>query len=119
MTSSAQPNPAAVFYGGGRVARWFSVALRAAHGIAPAIGTRLALRLFSTPLPLKTTARRRPVPAPWRAERFPLEGGSAVLWRRPDLEGGANPAWAIASPSMRICIASPPQPCTNSTSGRS
>jgi len=87
MTSSAQPNPAAVFYGGGRVARWFSVALRAAHGIAPAVGTRLALRLFFTPLPLKTTARRRPVPAPWRAERFPLEGGSAVLWRRPDVEG--------------------------------
>ena len=87
MTSTAQPNPAAVFYGGGRVARWFSVALRAAHGIAPAVGTRLALRLFFTPLPLKTTARRRPVPAPWRAERFPLEGGSAVLWRRPDVEG--------------------------------
>jgi len=30
------------------------------------------------------------VPAPWRAERFPLEGGSAVLWRRPDLESGAT-----------------------------
>jgi pimeloyl-ACP methyl ester carboxylesterase len=90
MASTAQPNPAAVFYGGGRVARWFSVALRAAHGIAPAVGTRLALRLFFTPLPLKTTARRRPVPAPWRAERFPLEGGSAVLWRRPDLEGEAT-----------------------------
>jgi pimeloyl-ACP methyl ester carboxylesterase len=86
MASTAQPNPAAVFFGGGRVARWFSLALRAAHGIAPAIGTRLALRLFFTPLPLKTTARRRPVPAPWRAERFPLEGGSAVLWRRLDVE---------------------------------
>jgi pimeloyl-ACP methyl ester carboxylesterase len=89
MAGTAHPNPAAVFYGGGRVARWFSLALRAAHGIAPAIGTRLAIRLFFTPLPPKTTARRRPVPAPWRAERFPVEGGNAVLWRRADIEAHA------------------------------
>ena len=53
---------------------------------APAAGTRLALRLFFTPLPTKAIARRRPVPAPWRAQRFPFEGGHVVLWRRPDVE---------------------------------
>jgi pimeloyl-ACP methyl ester carboxylesterase len=81
-------NPTAAFYGGDRTARWLALALRAAHVVAPAIGTRLALRLFFTPLPTKASARRRPVPAPWRAERFPLEGGHAVLWRRPDVQDG-------------------------------
>jgi pimeloyl-ACP methyl ester carboxylesterase len=91
--AASSSNPTAAFYGGERVARWFAMALRAAHGLAPAIGTRLALRLFFTPLPLKTAARRRPVPAPWHAQRFPLEGGSAVLWRRLDVEA-AHPGRA-------------------------
>jgi pimeloyl-ACP methyl ester carboxylesterase len=86
-------NPTAAFYGGERVARWFAMGLRAAHGLAPGIGTRLALQLFFTPLPLKTAARRRPVPAPWHAQRFPIEGGSAVLWRRLDVEA-AHPGRA-------------------------
>lgn len=85
-TTTTAPNPAAAFYGGSALARWLAVALRAAHWLAPAVGTRFALRLFFTPLPLKTAARRRPVPAPWRAHRYPLEGDSFVLWRRLDLE---------------------------------
>jgi pimeloyl-ACP methyl ester carboxylesterase len=85
-TTTTAHNPAAAFYGGSALARWLGGALRAAHRLAPGFGTRFALRLFFTPLPLKTAARRRPVPAPWRAHRFPLEGDSFVLWRRPDID---------------------------------
>ena len=93
MPAAVTSNPTAAFYGGERLARWLAMAVRAAHGVAPAIGTGLALRLFFTPLPTKTAARRRPVPAPWHAQRFPLEGGSAVLWRRLDIEA-AHPGRA-------------------------
>lgn len=79
-------NPAAAFYGGNRLARWLGGALRVTHRIAPGAGARLALRLFFTPLPLKTSARKRPVPTTWRAQRFPLEDGSFVLWKRSELE---------------------------------
>jgi pimeloyl-ACP methyl ester carboxylesterase len=84
-------NPAAAFYGG-RLARWLGGALRITHRIAPAAGTRLALRLFFTPLPLKTSARKRPAPAAWHAQRFPLEDGSFVLWTRSDAQANADPA---------------------------
>ncbi len=83
-STAAVANPAAAFYGGSRVARWLGGALRFTHRIAPDAGTRLALRVFFTPLPLKTSARRRPVPARWQAQRHPLEHGSFVLWTRSD-----------------------------------
>lgn len=83
---AAAVNPAAAFYGGNRLARWLGGALRVTHRMAPGVGTRMALRLFFTPLPLKTSARKRPVPKPWRAQRYPLEGGSFVLWNRLDIE---------------------------------
>jgi pimeloyl-ACP methyl ester carboxylesterase len=86
MSPALQANPAVAFYGGSRAARWLGGALRAAHRVAPSLGTHLALRLFFTPLPLKTGARRRPAPAPWRPHRHPFEGGSFVLWRRLDIE---------------------------------
>jgi pimeloyl-ACP methyl ester carboxylesterase len=82
--SASAANPAAVFYGGNRFARWLGGALRLTHRIAPGAGTRLALRLFFTPLPLKTSARRRPAPEDWHAQRYPLEHGSFVLWTRSD-----------------------------------
>jgi pimeloyl-ACP methyl ester carboxylesterase len=100
-------NPAAAFYGGNRVAHWLGAALRTTHRIAPGAGTRLALRLFFTPLPLKTIARNRPVPRTWRAERYPLEDGSFVLWKRAEAAGADRPpvllvhGWAGDAMQMR------------------
>ena len=84
----APVNPAAAFYAspGARVA---GALLRLAHRVAPAVGTHLALRLFSTPLPAKRHARARPVPAPWTATRQPFEGGWITSWQRADVAPGA------------------------------
>ena len=83
----AAANPAAAFYAG-LVARSLGVALRVSQSVAPAAATRLALRLFFTPMPLKLAARRRPLPAGWQVEHWPFEHGSmAVYRRRPEGEG--------------------------------
>ena len=50
--------------------------------VAPAAATRLALRLFFTPLPLKLAARRQTLPAPWRVEHWPFEHGAVAVYRR-------------------------------------
>jgi len=56
--------------------------------VSPDVGLRLALRLFFTPMPSKLAARARPVPAVWRARRWPFEGGEIAAWRRTDVEPG-------------------------------
>ena len=87
-------NPAAAFYAspGARAA---AALLRVAHRVAPGLGTRLALNLFSTPLPGKRHARARPVPAPWTAHRRPFEGGMVTTWQRSDVAAGAPPVLLV------------------------
>lgn len=88
-------NPTVAFYGDGWLVRGIGAGVRTLHRLAPAVGTGLALRLFFTPLPTKALARRRAVPAPWRAERLPFEGGAVVLWRRPDVDAAAPPVLLV------------------------
>ena len=92
--ANASANPAAAFYAspGARAA---AALLRLAHRLAPALGTRLALNLFSTPLPGKRHARARPVPAPWAARRQPFEGGWVTTWQRSDVAAGAPPVLLV------------------------
>ncbi len=90
MSSPIQTaNPASAFYAG-MLARSLGAALRLSQTVAPALATRLALRLFFTPLPLKLAGRQRPVPAPWRVEHWPFEQGSFAVYRRD--AAGANDA---------------------------
>jgi pimeloyl-ACP methyl ester carboxylesterase len=86
VTSSAA-NPAAAFYASSRAAVLLGAGLRAIDRLAPAWGTRVAFRLFCTPLPWKL-ARRRPVPASWSKVVWPFEGASLAVYRRDDLEPG-------------------------------
>jgi pimeloyl-ACP methyl ester carboxylesterase len=59
--------------------------LRGIEALRPAWGTRAALRVFFTPLPLKL-AVRRPVPAGWQLTRWPFEGADLVVYRRGHVE---------------------------------
>ena len=81
---STTSNPAAGFYGSSLGSQLLGHGLRAANAVAPGIATRLALRLFFTPLPLKWNARRRALPPSWRAERWPFEGASLTAYRHVD-----------------------------------
>ncbi len=81
-------NPAAAFYAT-PVARLLAAALRTADRWAPALGTRLALRLFFTPLPSKRHARAKPFPGVWQPQRRRFEQGELVTWHRPDAAPGA------------------------------
>lgn len=81
-TAQAAANPAAELFGGARVAAWLGAGLRLAHALRPALGTRLAARLFFTPLPGKRVARRLAAPPGWQIERWPFERASLTVYRR-------------------------------------
>jgi len=103
---SASSNPAAAFYAGSRTAQWLGAALRTIDALAPAWGTRAALRLFFTPLPLKLSTRRS-VPAPWAVARWPFEGVTLATYRRTDVEAGRPVVllvhgWAGSGLQMRV-----------------
>lgn len=103
-TSSAA-NPAAAFYAASPVARALGTVLRLADRLAPALGTRGALRLFFTPLPWKL-ASRRPLPAPWQVSHWPFEGVQLAVHRRADLPAGRPVVllvhgWAGSAGQMR------------------
>ncbi len=83
----AQPSTSAAIFGQGHLMRLLGAVLRSVQDRRPQLGTRLALRLFCTPLPLKFAAARRPVPSAWAATRWPFEGGDLVAYRR----GGVAP----------------------------
>lgn len=87
MNTPTPANPAASFYAGSRAAQTLGAALRAIDAVAPRMGTRAALRLFFTPLPLKF-AMRRAVPAAWTLQTWPFEGVSLASYRRTDIEPG-------------------------------
>jgi pimeloyl-ACP methyl ester carboxylesterase len=85
MTTTSHPGTG--LYGSAGL-QWAGRGLRAASAVAPGIATRLALRLFFTPLPLKWAARRRPLPASWRVERWPFESASLTAYRHADATPG-------------------------------
>jgi pimeloyl-ACP methyl ester carboxylesterase len=84
---SPAANPASAFYGGSRTAQAIGATLRTIDSLAPAWGTRAALRLFFTPLPWKFAARR-PLPQPWSMSQWPFEGASLAAYRRRDIAPG-------------------------------
>jgi len=88
------PNPAAAFFAS-PPARAVAALLRQLDRLSPQAGTRLALRLFLTPLPTKRRARSRPVPAGWRVEPLPFEGSHVAVWRRVDAIEGAPQALLV------------------------
>lgn len=104
-SSTSTTNPAAAFYAGSRTAQALGASLRALDALAPAWGTRAALRLFFTPLPWKF-AMRRAVAAPWSVTRWPFEGVSLAAYRRTGLEPGRPVVllvhgWAGSGQQMR------------------
>jgi pimeloyl-ACP methyl ester carboxylesterase len=102
---SPTANPAAAFYAANPSARLVGAALRWADRLAPAWATRGAMRLFFTPLPWKLAARR-PLPAPWRVERWAFEGAHLAAHRRSDVAPGSPlvllvHGWAGSAGQMR------------------
>jgi pimeloyl-ACP methyl ester carboxylesterase len=106
MSSPFDNNPANAFYAGA-LARSLGLALRLSQSLAPAVSTRLALRLFFTPLPLKLAARRVPLPAAWRVEHWSFEHGTMAVYRRDDTTLPERPTvllvhgWAGDAQQMR------------------
>jgi pimeloyl-ACP methyl ester carboxylesterase len=101
------PNPAMALYSAGALARGFGLALRGTNHLAPGIGTRLALRMFFTPLPSKLAARRQRVPAPWQAQAWPFEQASITAYCRSNTPPGAPRVllvhgWAGNALQMRL-----------------
>src|SRR4051812_43851737 len=80
-------NPAGAFYADSRVAQWVGSALRLIDAVAPALGTRSALRLFGTPLPWKL-AGRRALPARWEMSTWSFESVELASYRQRGLEPG-------------------------------
>lgn len=80
-------NPAAAFFAS-PAARGVAALLRGLHRVSPALGTRLAMGLFFTPVPTKWLARSRAVPRPWVERQLPFEGGHVSVWQRADVEPG-------------------------------
>lgn len=85
-TTAQAANPATAFYATGRAASLLAASLRAAHALQPALGTRLATRLFFTVLPSKLAARRQRPGPQWRAERWPFERASLTLYRHAEAD---------------------------------
>jgi pimeloyl-ACP methyl ester carboxylesterase len=86
-TPTASANPAAAFYAGSRTAQALGATLRTLDALAPGWGTRAALRLFFTPLPLKF-GMRRAVPPAWTTQSWPFEGVTLTTYRRRVSEPG-------------------------------
>lgn len=60
---------------------WLGRGIAAAQALRPGVATRLAARLFFTPLPAKWRAARAAVPVGWRVESLPFERGRIALYR--------------------------------------
>jgi pimeloyl-ACP methyl ester carboxylesterase len=90
VSTAPANNPVASFYGGNRAVRWLGAMLRTTHRMAPALGTRLTMRLFFTPMPPKWVARRKSLPQGWRVDSLPFDGGKLAVWRHTDIEATAE-----------------------------
>jgi len=75
-------NPSTLFYGANLLTRALAGLLRASQALGTNAASSAALKLFFTPLPSKWAARRRPVPAVWRASHWLFEGVSLTAWQR-------------------------------------
>ena len=73
------------YYGGGAGMRSIGWLMRATHGLWPAAGHGLAMRLFCLPLPLKWQQRRRAL-ANWCHEQWAFERRSITVYA-PDVPG--------------------------------
>lgn len=67
------------FYASNPATRVLRVALGTAQRVWPALGLRLAYRLFGTPLPPRWLRRDRPWPGHWTQERWAFEDASLTL----------------------------------------
>ncbi|GAB3662714.1 hypothetical protein [Ramlibacter alkalitolerans] len=74
------------FYGESLGIRVSRLALRASQAVWPALAVRAAVRLFSTPLPLKWL-HRAAWPQDWRIERWPFERAGLTLYASAAAEG--------------------------------
>ncbi|MGL5810342.1 MAG: alpha/beta hydrolase [Nocardioides sp.] len=88
------PNPAAAFYRHPLIPVVVA-GIKGVNALSPAAGTRLATRLFSTPIPFKTRARRRPVPAGWRHQALRTDAGEIAVWRLVGTAPAAEPVLLI------------------------
>lgn len=86
-STAAHANPASAFYASSRTARILGIALRTVNSLAPALGTRAALRLFFTPLPWKLAARHA-LPQGWSVTSWPFEAVSLAAYTRNDIAAG-------------------------------
>jgi pimeloyl-ACP methyl ester carboxylesterase len=83
------------FYASNPVTRVLRLALGTSQRLWPALGLRLAYRLFGTPLPPRWLRRDRPWPGHWTQERWAFEDASLTLHhplRQPAASASSAPA---------------------------
>ncbi|RZL89727.1 MAG: alpha/beta fold hydrolase [Variovorax sp.] len=78
--SVATTSPASNYYGASPLVRALRLALGAAQRAWPALGVRVAYRLFGTPLPLKWLNRRQGLDARWQREVWPFENADLGVY---------------------------------------
>ncbi len=74
---------AASYYHASPATRGLRWLLGASQTLSPALATRVATRLFATPLPPKWVQRRHAWAAQWKVESWPFEDASLSLYSRP------------------------------------
>jgi len=85
---AAVADAVAQYYARQPVVNWLGRGLSAAQAVRPQTATRLAARLFFTPLPAKWQAARAAPPIGWRVESRAFERGHVALYR-PHSNAGA------------------------------
>lgn len=78
---AAVADAVAQYYARQPVVNWLGRGLSAAQALRPQAATRLAARLFFTPLPAKWQAARAAPPLGWRVESRAFERGRLALYR--------------------------------------
>lgn len=84
------------YYGGGAGMRTIGWLMRTAHGLWPAAGHGLAMRLFCLPLPIKWQQRRRALSAGWRTEQWAFERRSITLYAPATPDSALRPVVVLA-----------------------
>ena len=78
-------NPATMFFAGPISLQLLRGLLSLAQGVGPALASRLAFQLFSTPMPLKWRGRSSAnATGTWVAEHWELMGLRLCTWRHRD-----------------------------------
>ncbi|MGA0612070.1 alpha/beta fold hydrolase [Caldimonas sp. KR1-144] len=102
--NAAVADAVANYYARRPAVTWLGRGLAAVQALRPAAATRLAARLFFTPLPAKWRAARAPVPPGWRVESLAFERGRLALFR-PEADTAGPPVlllhgWGGAAQQM-------------------